>query len=250
MLAIDRNQTSSSRGFTLIELLVVIAIIAVLISIILPAVGKSREAGRNVKCLNNLRQIGLGMEMYMTQEAKSLLPRVRPLNSGSNTNDPSLLDIMEKYIDAPKPYELNTGTPNAAWVVTDPYKCPSDRGGGQGATDARPLWEQNGTSYEYYPGIIMAAAELAQVSNFRNIQPAVTKAFEQPPRKPVVWDADDWHNPRFNSIDRDDSTAQVRWKRNATWMGDFQASEVPFISNQERQALAREIARFLSLPIR
>src|SRR6516165_8833333 len=52
------------RGFTLIELLVVIAIIAVLIALLLPAVQAAREAARRASCVNNMKQIGLGLHNY------------------------------------------------------------------------------------------------------------------------------------------------------------------------------------------
>ncbi|OPZ87116.1 MAG: Fimbrial protein precursor [bacterium ADurb.Bin429] len=89
----------SPRGFTLIELLVVIAIIAILAAILFPVFAKAREKARTNSCINNQRQIGIAIQMYVQDHEETFMPDTG--NSAWSSllkdyNEPSIYDCPTK----------------------------------------------------------------------------------------------------------------------------------------------------------
>ena len=114
-----------NKAFTLIELLVVISIIALLISILLPALGAARDSARNTQCLSNNRQMGIGLTGFAV-ENKGLLP----FGNVTNPADPDHSDWMVEisgYIEGSRgDYNAET-EPNPTFICPDASLANGDK---------------------------------------------------------------------------------------------------------------------------
>ena len=109
---------AARAGFTLVELLVVIGIIALLISILLPSLGRARQSAQNVACLSNIRQLGLGMFIYATERQGYILP-FNPLIA----NTAGTQAVYGQWYNDPEFRELLGGE---RFEQGNIFLCPSD----------------------------------------------------------------------------------------------------------------------------
>src|SRR5689334_9557012 len=118
-----QRRVRAPLGFTLVELLVVIGIIAVLISILLPALNRAREQAKTVQCLSNMRQLGAGVQEYANITQGILIPaewRNPPTDpKGSSGTDawPVIMVVM-KLVPFPSSYTEGDATRTV-------FYCPS-----------------------------------------------------------------------------------------------------------------------------
>jgi prepilin-type N-terminal cleavage/methylation domain-containing protein len=103
----ERAGAQTRSGFTLIELLVVMAIIVILAALLLPTLGRCREAGRASACLSNIRQLGIASAAYASDYKGSL---------------PSFLTWLYS-----KNYDLTSGALYPYLKSKGVYRCPTDK---------------------------------------------------------------------------------------------------------------------------
>jgi prepilin-type N-terminal cleavage/methylation domain-containing protein len=115
-----RRTPSARAAFTLIELLVVIAIIAILASMLLPALARAKETAKRIKCTNDLKQLGLSVVMYADDNDDFF-----PARGGGTNYWPVLLedyykDLKLLYCPSDVANPANNGSGSSAWAMKAP----------------------------------------------------------------------------------------------------------------------------------
>ncbi len=120
---IQKEPGKGPSGFTLIELLVVIAVIALLASLVLPALGRAKQKAIQTSCLSNLKQVGVALQMYI-DDNENVLPG--PVVSGARASydrnsSMELVWYLANDLGSPPPLTIKAGSKP---VIADVFVCP------------------------------------------------------------------------------------------------------------------------------
>lgn len=238
------------KAFTLIELLVVIAVIAILIGILLPALGMARDAGRAAVCLSNLRQMGVAATSYANDHQERLWPRDSLRLMDLNTN----AELIDPDTGRRVPGRMYEYVNNVDAIA----ECPQNRrrAAGEGSTGGNMFGGKTDLDFDY---TFVRAMEGARVGlNIKMARVTNPAEFGVDVRPPTVWESSGgltsfsgmmlyveesthWYNGRIRDLqwgNWDQMTTRHGGRGNAVYLeGHAEALKVPHgASEAEKEA--------------
>jgi len=243
----QRTPAPTRKGFTLIELLVVIAIIAILAAILFPVFAKAREKAKQTTCISNMKQIGIAMQSYITDNDERF-PAWTP--STAPTNWYSVEDFHTAQFN-PMGGKINVTLGNGEWKMAtisgqldryiksqEVWQCPADWGPYRPRADGQDWWgnifnqqtlkpfrewaqwgtgEKVGVSYGYRGTNDATNGSQAQMYQTakdpagRSIAGYALSDVKNPSSRWMFWDHRPWHftGPSASTVDQNKAKIQL-----------------------------------------
>lgn len=179
---LSSSARSGRRAFTLIELLTVIAIIGVLMAILFPVIGRVRESSSTTRCASNLRQVGIAIQSYVTENRGTLPPTgFFGVSSYYNRDPRNFQNSLLGYLDLKPASSWSTAVENSNYSPM--FDCKSYKGavGGKGYVLANNVADIDGVTVK--PWGTMSNAQ-------GSLNPAPKKLVSMPAQQWALRDSD------------------------------------------------------------